>query len=1858
MNLSLVIISLSITLQLLSVFVALRMLAFRGKRTAGALMLLAAALMSFRRFVTFYRLITAGEVNIDILAEIIACIISFILLAGFLYLSRLIASHQREMSERKRSEDALRETNAKLRALIQAMPDAVYFKDCDGRLMMANKALEELFGANEKMLINKTYEDLMPPDLAKSCRKSDEELIKSRRILHTEEAMTGKDGERIYFDTVKAPIYDSRGDLLGLVGMSRDVTERKRAEEIIARLHRKNELILRSAGEGIYGLDMDGNTTFVNPAAAQMIGWEANELIGRNQHGILHHSRPDGTPYPKEDCKIYAAFKDGQVHHVTDEVFWRKDGTSFPVDYVSTPIHEGGRIVGAVVVFTDSSERKQIEVALKSATKRAKEEKAKTETIIAAIGDGISIQDTDLKIIFQNQALKDVTGEHIGEYCYKAYRNRDDICENCHLIEIFKDGKVRKLERTWSSPEGTKYFELTSSPLRDAAGMIIAGVELIKDITKRKEFEEELRSSKERLSRAQQIAHVGDWEWELATNAVHWSDELYRIYGYAPREVSPDYGLVINAMHPDSREEFLKAIDAALKGQRPFEMDYLFYRKDGSVANLHTIGMVINGADGKPERMLGIVQDITGQKKAEEALLLFRNLLNQSEDAIFVNDPATGRFLMVNNRACSNLGYGSDTLLTMRPMDIDAIFPDQASWDAHVNEVRSKGNVIVHGVHKRNDGTAYPVEVNVTYMTVGEKDYMVAVARDITERTLSEQALRLSEERLSRAQKMAHVGNWSWDIVTNELSWSEEVYHIYGVDPAQFTPTFEAVGKAMHPDDLEPFIKAVDAAIYERKPYEMDYRLIRPDGTIRTVHTIGEVTYDPAGKPLVKAGTVQDITEQKLAGETLHKTNETLAALIRYSPLAIIGTDLDSKVMIWNPAAERIFGWKEEEALGRKNPIVPEGKESEYQALRERVRQGEPYLARELVRKKRDGTLIHLDASSAAIYDADGKAILLFALFQEITERKQAEEALKKTNAQLQTLIHTIPDMVVFKDVAGRHVIVNKAVEEVIGHSKDEITGKTVEDLLPPGPAAACRKSDEEAMKRSVPSHAQERMVRVDGREAYFDMVKAPMVDPEGNVIGLVAIGRDVTEHQQIEDALRKSEANYRALLEQASDGIAVIDRQGRYLDVNSRMCDIMGYSQEEFLKLAIKDIVTSADLSAIPARLPELLAGKTVISERLMRRKDGSTFPMEISAKMIPDGRLCGIHRDISERKQVEEALKAAMLKAQEEKTKSEAVIAAIGDQMVILDPDYKVIYQNRSAVDNIGDHAGEICYKAFENKAAICEGCPVALSFKDGLVHRGERTAASVVGTLHLDITASPLKDASGKVVAVIEMVKDITERKRAEALVRESEEKYKNLVELSADIIYLSDKDGNQIFMNDQAFKALEYSPEDVIGRPWSFLIHPDDREASFKVFTAMIEQQIDMFNFENRYVTKSGKVINVLHNVSILRNEHGDIVGTQGIARDITQRKQVEDRLKLFSRAMEEATDGVQIVDLEGRIVYSNKALEEMFGYTAGELTGRHVNELGVEREFSSRVIIPGIIQTGSWSGELMSVRKDGSQFPVWLSTALVKNEKGESIALVGIIRDITERRKAEAALRKSHVELEVLVHERTAELRMINEQLSMFSSYLQEAREKERTAIAREIHDELGQSLTALKMDLSWLKKRLPKDQKPLLEKEASMSELVESTIQTVKKISSELRPGILDHLGLTAAIEWQAEEFQKRTGIPCLISIVPEEILPDKERSTTIFRIFQETLTNITRHAKATKVSVRLEKEDGRLILEVKDNGKGITEKQLSDLKSLGLMGIRERAASWGGHVNMKGVRNGGTTVIVHIPLDRTGGAA
>lgn len=276
--------------------------------------------------------------------------------------------------------------------------------------------------------------------------------------------------------------------------------------------------------------------------------------------------------------------------------------------------------------------------------------------------------------------------------------------------------------------------------------------------------------------------------------------------------------------------------------------------------------------------------------------------------------------------------------------------------------------------------------------------------------------------------------------------------------------------------------------------------------------------------------------------------------------------------------------------------------------------------------------------------------------------------------------------------------------------------------------------------------------------------------------------------------------------------------------------------------------------------------------------------------------------------------------------------------------------------------------------------------------------------------------------------------------------------------------------------------------------------------------------------------------------------------------------------------------------------------------------------------------------GPQTVEIRLVRQAGALFYARLEGIAVYDQTGKFTQSHIAVSDISERVRAEAALHESR------------RLTRLTEQLRELSARLQSVREEERTRISRAIHDELGQSLTGLKMDLAWLQNHLDSPQPALLAKMQEMSGLIDTTIQTVRRISTELRPGILD-LGLVATIEWQLEEFQTRTGIESNLINAPEETMLDDDRSTAVYRIFQEILTNVVRHAEATRLEVTLEETDTSLTLQVRDNGRGITDSEIDNPKSIGLLGMQERARLRGGEVQFHGSPGKGTTVTVRLPL-------
>lgn len=362
----------------------------------------------------------------------------------------------------------------------------------------------------------------------------------------------------------------------------------------------------------------------------------------------------------------------------------------------------------------------------------------------------------------------------------------------------------------------------------------------------------------------------------------------------------------------------------------------------------------------------------------------------------------------------------------------------------------------------------------------------------------------------------------------------------------------------------------------------------------------------------------------------------------------------------------------------------------------------------------------------------------------------------------------------------------------------------------------------------------------------------------------------------------------------------------------------------------------------------------------------------------------------------------------------------------------------------------------------------------------------------------------------------------------------------------------------------------------------------------------------------------------------------------IMRRIQMEKELVESQRFVNRITDATPNILYIYDvITNRNIYVNPRITNLLGYSAEQIkliggqvfqSVLHPEDMGVFEILKER--FQGARYRDILESEYRMKNVQG-EWRWFLSRNVIFKETsaGNPQLILGIAQDITERKKADEELSQSREQLRVLL------------------AHLQSVREEERTRISREIHDELGQSLTALKIDLSWLAKRLTTGQEVLVEKASDMSRLIDLNIQTVKRIAAELRPGLLDDLGLTAALEWQAEEFEQRQGIRCALKISPSDMTLDRDISTAIFRIFQETLTNVVRHAKAGLISVVLTKKAQGLTLTVHDDGRGITKKQIDSPTSIGLIGMEERVKFLGGTFEIRGARNKGTTVKVFIPL-------
>ena len=481
---------------------------------------------------------------------------------------------------------------------------------------------------------------------------------------------------------------------------------------------------------------------------------------------------------------------------------------------------------------------------------------------------------------------------------------------------------------------------------------------------------------------------------------------------------------------------------------------------------------------------------------------------------------------------------------------------------------------------------------------------------------------------------------------------------------------------------------------------------------------------------------------------------------------------------------------------------------------------------------------------------------------------------------------------------------------------------------------------------------------------------------------------------------------------------------------------------------------------------------------------------------------------------------------------------------------------------------------------------------------------------------------------------------ERGVAESAARESEQRFGLLVASVRDHAIIGlDPGGRVVSWNASAEHITGYRANEIVGQSFACFYPPEDAAAGKPALNLRETAERGRCEVAGWRVRKDGSRFWADVVISPVRNGTGSLLGFAKVTRDLTERRRVEEALlereALLRATFEQAAVGIAVAGLDARFVRTNQVFQRMLGYSDEDLQSLTYVDITYPEDLPrNRELMAELVEgkRSSFTLEKRYCRKDGT--PIWaqVTVSALPSEHGDPRLFVGVIEDITERRQTQQQLHRHR------------------EQLRDLAARLEAAREAERTRIAREIHDELGQALTALKIDLTWLKRRLPQPAPELAGKVDGMEAILDGTAGAIQRIATELRPGVLDELGLKAAIQWQAREFEIRTGIACPVEVAAEQPAVDASRATAAFRIFQEALTNVARHASATRVLVRFTISTQALELSVQDNGRGISDDALADSRSLGLLGIRERATSLGGTVTITGAPGRGTTLTLSLP--------
>ncbi len=1806
-----------------------------------------------------------------------------------------------DITAEKQASELLRKTDHQKKLILEAIGEGILGVDLQGNINFANPMAVEILGYSPIELSGKSSQEIFHHHHQDGTIHYLEDYpvhsaILAGKRIHGEEYFWRKDGTGVPVEFRSLPIVEDH-KITGAVVSFRDITTRKQAEEEIRQSEERYKSLFQDNHSVMLLVDpVTGKIKDANPAACRYYGWSYSEMCLKNISEINTLSEDEVI------AEMQKAVKEKRNHFFFQHRLANEQVRD--VEVYSGPIRFGKSTILYSFVH-DITERKLAEQELIKARVETEESEKKFKSIIESQAEGIGFVNKDEVFEFVNTAAGKIFDTDVDELIGASlfdFLNQDERKNISNQTGNRKNGFTDTYDLQIVTKKGNvKYIHITATPKFDENDNYIGAYGVFRDITLRRQAENEAKAISILLANIllnlQEGILLEDPDRKIAfTNQLFCdmlgipalpealkgvdctgsAEQSKTLFKYPDKFIS-DINLIL------ANKKMVLNDELALVDGRYFERDYIpTYLNDNYNGHLWKY------------------RDITERKQAEEGIRKLSQAVEQSLVMTLITD-LSGVIEYVNPKAVELTGYQKEELIGENPL----IFSSgerpkeyyKELWETISSGKEWKGEFY----NKKKNGDFYWVRASISPVTddAGIIKHYICVAEDYTQNKVSEEKIKKQNERLNA---IIHAMPDLIFVIDKEGTYSE----FYSSTPESLTvpddqivglnlkSVFDEESSTRHLQKIKECIEQkklvnyeysfdVDNSIcfYEARlvPYETDkvltfvreitdrkhaedeIRSLNADLEKRIKHRTGELVE-------INENLINEIFERKRTEDELEESREKYRGLSEASFEAIFFSEKGLCVE-QNLAAETMFGYTTEEALVRYGTewIVPEDREMVMNNMLAGL-EG----AYEATALRKDGTTFPCVLRGKMMH-YKGRNVRVTSL-NDITERKQAEEEVKQVSARL-ALATRVGGVGVWDfDIVNNTLIWDDQMLALYGIRKEEFLGayEAWQAGLHPDDRARGDAEIQMAISGEKEFNSEFRVVWPEGTIRNIEALAIVQRDDSGKAVRMIGTNWDITERkrsQAFESELLQLSLQLTGLpgteISAALD--IALSRIGSFLaadraylfELNPK--DNTMSNTHEWCNIGIlPEIENLQDIpyDILPMWMETLRRHENIIIRSVNELPGTWQAEREIlepqgiqSLLVIPilnENNLIGfVGLDSVRTKKEYEPSEINILQVwgnmlgglinnqriegflDQTRRNYETFFNTIDDFLFVLDEQGNIIHTNTTVINRLNytrqellgksvltvhppDRRDEAARIVSEMLGGSSDFCPVPIITKSGVL---------------IPVETRVKQGMWNDKPAIFGVVKDISR-------IQLSEEKFSKVFYLNPSACGLSDLfTGKYVEVNEAFYTLFGFGKDEVIDKTaYELNILDDDLK---NIILQHADSSGSIRNAEANLRAKNGDILHVLLSAENITIQEKTYLYT--VVHNITDRVEAEKNLRESEENIAEAQHIAHIGSWNWDIILDTIQFSKEM-YLVLDISP---DTFDAKPESLIKVIHPADVNlfntsmAGNLSGtdkspfEYRVIHKDGSIHDIYARVRIEFDMDARPIRSIGTMQDITERKIAEKE--KSSLE-----------------QLQLLARHTEKVRENERISISRELHDDLGQALTAVKIDLGIIKQKVPN--KDVALKINKVTALVTETIKTVQRITARLRPEIIEDLGIEAAIQWYTKEFEQRYGVEISLDM-DSEILINPDIALILFRIMQESLTNVARHSKATKVDIGLCKNGDQINFWISDNGIGITKEQIKAKKSFGVMGMMERATSLGGTLDIHSENSRGTVIMLKMPL-------